>query len=102
MQPLGVVGAASGYTSSRDEGITLSSDGLTAIFASNRSGGDVDLWLGLRPNLDGPFSEPVNLSEVNSTADDGDPRLSNDGHELFFTSLRNGSQLLWHAWRDCP
>jgi Tol biopolymer transport system component len=89
-------------TSSRDEGITLSRDGLTAIFASNRSGGDVDLWLAPRPSLDSPFSEPANLSEVNSTADDSDPRLSTDGHELFFSSSRNGSQLLWHAWRDCP
>jgi Tol biopolymer transport system component len=91
-------------TSQRDEGITLSRDGLTAIFASNRDGGegDVDLWLALRTSLDGPFSEPINLTEVNSSADDVDPHLSNDGHELFFSSLRNGTQVLWHAWRDCP
>jgi Tol biopolymer transport system component len=91
-------------TSQRDEGITLSRDGLTAIFSSNRDSndGDVDLWMALRTSLDGSFSEPVNLTEVNSDEDDADPRLSNDGHELFFSSDRGGTQTLWHAWRDCP
>lgn len=91
-------------TSARDEGITLSRDGLTAIFASNRDNGEgeVDLWLALRTSLDAPFSEPVNLSEVNSDDDEVDPHLSNDGHELFFSSNRNGEQLLYRAWRDCP
>lgn len=91
-------------TSARDEGITLSRDGLTAIFASDRGGGegDVDLWLALRTSLDAAFSEPVNLSEVNSTGVDADPHLSNDGHELFFSSNRGGEQLLYRAWRDCP
>jgi WD40 repeat protein len=91
-------------TSVRDEGITLSRDGLTAIFASNRDGGEgnVDLWLALRSSVDVPFSEPVNLTEVNSAGDDVDPHLSNDGHELFFSSGRSGEQLLYRAWRDCP
>jgi hypothetical protein len=91
-------------TSARDEGITLSRDGLTAIFASNREGseGEVDLWLALRTSVDAPFSEPVNLSEVNSAGDEVDPHLSNDGHELFFSSDRSGEQLLYRAWRDCP
>lgn len=91
-------------TSGRDEGITLSRDGLTAIFASDRAGGEgeVDLWLALRTSLDAPFSEPVNLSEVNSIGDDVDPHLSSDGHELFFSSERSGEQLLYRAWRDCP
>jgi WD40 repeat protein len=98
-----VVNVSELNTSQRDEGITLSRDGLTAIFASNRDDGeDVDLWLALRSSLDSPFSEPVNLSEVNSSDNDVDPHLSNDGHELFFSSSRSGSQLLWHAWRDCP
>jgi Tol biopolymer transport system component len=91
-------------TAQRDEGITLSRDGLTAIFSSNRgdASGNMDLWMALRGSVDAPFSEPVNLTEINSSADDADPHLSNDGHELFFSSMRNGSQVLWHAWRDCP
>lgn len=91
-------------TTLRDEGMTLSRDGLSIIFASNRAGGagNVDLWLALRTSLDAPFSEPVNLTEVNTGDDEVDPHLSNDGHELFFSSNRDGEQLLYRAWRDCP
>lgn len=91
-------------TSAREEGVTLSRDGLSVIFASDRAGGegDLDLWLALRPSVDVPFSEPVSLSELNTPSAEGEPRLAHDGRELFFSSNRGGRQELWRALRDCP
>jgi Tol biopolymer transport system component len=90
-------------TGGSEQGMTLSRDGLTIIFASDRSGGagDTDLWSATRPSRTGTFSAPVNLGQVNSSGEDDDPKLSNDGRELFFSSTRSGSRRLWHALRSC-
>jgi Tol biopolymer transport system component len=89
-------------TASREEGFSLSADGLTLVFSSNREGSaDLDIWLATRPARDAAFSEPANLSAVNSAAPDGDAMLSPDGLELFFTSERNGTNQLFRATRQC-
>jgi hypothetical protein len=80
-------------TSYHDFSPTLSTDGLSVFFSSNRPGGrgDMDLWMATRPSKTAPFPKPVNLgSTVNSGAGDFCPCLSADGLELYFNSSRWG------------
>ncbi|MBA7699087.1 hypothetical protein ES703_107773 [subsurface metagenome] len=73
--------------------ISISTDGLSFIFDSDRSGGygGHDLWVSTRPTLSEPWSTPVNLgSMVNSSKWDYAPALSADSLSLFFTSGRSG------------
>ena len=72
----------------------ISADGLTLLFASERSGGlgGVDLWMTTRASLQDEWSEPVNLGPtVNSSFTDWSPSMSADGLMLFFMSNRPGS-----------
>lgn len=67
---------------------SISNDGNTLYFASDRVGGfgGIDLYMSKRlPN--GKFGAPVNLgNEINSNADEDFPSLSPDGKTLFFSS----------------
>jgi hypothetical protein len=71
---------------------TVSPDGQTLVFASNRAGGHggTDLWRCHRlPN--GDWSRAENLGDnVNTVADERFPFLAADGHTLYFIS--NGWQ----------
>jgi hypothetical protein len=81
---------------------TISGDGLTLIFASDRpgnmpgSGSDfrgLDLWMTTRSDPLDPegWGEPVNLgAQVNSSYSDWSPNLSRDGLALYFSSDRPG------------
>ena len=90
-------------SSARDDRPAVSSDGLTIIFSSDRAGtaGDLDLWLATRSNAQADFSNPTNLSALNSTASDGEPNFSADDRELFFISSRGGSFEIYRAVRAC-
>jgi Tol biopolymer transport system component len=98
-----VVNSAAG-----DNNPTLSGDGLSLYFASDRPGGlgATDLWVARRASLDSPWDAPVNLgSVVNTTAGDGAPVLSADGHLLFIHSNRAGGyggNDIWVARRVDP
>ncbi|MBK9248335.1 MAG: PD40 domain-containing protein [Ignavibacteria bacterium] len=88
---------------------TVSKDGLTLIFSSNREGGSggIDLWITRKQN-DGKWSQPLNLGEsINSTGNEITPFLIGDslyfssdgwggkgGYELFL-SVKNAG--LWQA-----
>ncbi len=70
---------------------SISSDGLSLYFASNRAGGSGswDLWVTTRATLSDPWGPPVNLgSTVNSSTLDLWPNISADGLALFFGSGR--------------
>ncbi len=76
-----------------DQAPSLSPDGLSLYFGSDRPGGlgGTDLWVSRRSCMDCSWGTPVNLgSVVNSGAGDAGPSLSLDGHLLFFTSARPG------------
>lgn len=65
---------------------TVSKDGLTLIFSSNREGGSggIDLWI-TRKQTDGKWSQPLNLGEsINSTGNEITPFLIGDS--LYFSS----------------
>jgi WD40 repeat protein len=81
-----------------DQGESLSKDGLQLYYASNQPGGfgDADLYVARRACADLARPEcawqtPVNLGATVNTNDfEAAPRLSVDGHRLYFTSTRPG------------
>ena len=80
-------------SSKDDEAPALSSDGLTLLFDSSRSGGQggADLWMCTRASSDGPFDRPVNLGPtVNSRFPEHHPVLSSDGLTLLFAKRTRG------------
>lgn len=69
-------------------------DGLEMVLSSERPGGlgttSRDLWVSTRASTLDPWSIPVLLPNVNTTALEGAPALSWDGTELYFISARAG------------
>jgi hypothetical protein len=87
-----------------DSAPTLSSDGLTLYFMSDRAGGvgDSDIWYATRTSTSDVFGTPQNLAQVNSSAVEASPALSADGLKLYFNSNRPGGaggQDIWMATR---
>jgi outer membrane protein OmpA-like peptidoglycan-associated protein/tetratricopeptide (TPR) repeat protein len=67
---------------------TLSSDGRTLYFVSNRAGGNgqSDIWMS-RLQDNGVWSEPKNLGEtINTTGTEMAPYIHPDGQTLYFSS----------------
>jgi len=88
-------------TTSREYHPSISLDGLTLLFASDRPGGygSRDLWVTTRSATSEPWSEPLNLGPtVNSSVGDAGPSISADGLELFFNSPRSGGQGDGDTW----
>ena len=85
-------------SSDRDARPSITKDGLTMYFDSNRPGSlgsttplQVDLWVSTRASTSDPWSIPQSLGDFfNSTAVDARPVLSFDGTELYFHSTRAG------------
>jgi hypothetical protein len=59
---------------------------LTLVFESDRDGGagGTDLYLATRPSLTSPWSAPVPIPGINTTADERDPCLVAAGLQLFY------------------
>jgi Tol biopolymer transport system component len=87
-------------------GLSISADGLSIYFDSDRSGGygGDDLWVATRATKNDDWSAPTNLgSVVNSSTKDNSPSFSADGLSLYFNSTRSGSlggMDLWVAKRE--
>jgi hypothetical protein len=91
-------------TPSDEEGITLSSDSLEVIFASNRPGGvgGRDLYRATRARATEPFASPEPLLGLNTTDNELDPAFSPDAGWLYFVSNRaSGDSSVYRAARDC-
>ncbi len=76
---------------------SISADGLSLYFHSERTGGSgrFDIWMTTRPTKDDPWGEPVNLGPiVNSSADETFPSIAADGLSLYFGD--------GHFWRASP
>ena len=72
-----------------DDGPSISADGLSLYFSSNRPGGygETDLWVTTRSTINGAWGEPVNLGwTVNSLLWEARPNISPDGLTLLFGS----------------
>ena len=75
-------------TSSWDSQPSISPDGRTLYFVSNRAGnfGRMDIWMSVRGN-DGKWSEPLNLGPViNTRGREMSPFIHPDNRTLFFAS----------------
>ena len=72
----------------------ITEDGLTLLFASERSGGlgQRDLWIAKRPFTTSPFGSPEAVTSVNSSADEFAGWLSPDGCRLYFSSDRSSAK----------
>jgi Tol biopolymer transport system component len=91
-------------TSASDSCPSISADGLSLFFMSNRPGGagGNDVWVTTRAMKDDPWGAPVNLgSTVNGSSGDGCPSISADGLSLFFRAGAPGfgGQDLWVTTR---
>jgi WD40 repeat protein len=92
---------------SRELGASLSADGLSIYFGSDRqtgSLGNIDIWVARRACVECPWQTPANLGpNINSAQSDGGPELSQDGHVLFFSSNRTpgtlGGDDIWVSFR---
>ncbi len=77
-------------TDAAESGPSLSADGLTLYFNSNRPGGfgGQDLYMTTRENRLAPWGKPVNLGPVvNSEFPEINPNISHDGLSLYFADV---------------
>jgi hypothetical protein len=84
-----------------DMGSSISADGLSLYFGSDRPGssGDWDIWVTTRTSVSLPWEPAVNLgATINSSGFDGHPCISPDGLTLLFTSNRSGGYGDWDIW----
>jgi hypothetical protein len=87
-------------TSGIDTDGFLTDDGLGLYFSSDRLiKGNQDLYFATRPATGADFVLFVALGELNSPAQDRDPWVSPDGHEIYFSSDRSGTLKIYHATR---
>jgi serine/threonine protein kinase len=95
-----------GVNTEQNEGSpSVSADGLTLVFSSDRPGGlgGNDIWSCRRDTTAEPFGDPVNLGPaVNKRGNDIDPWLSGDGRTLLFVTQRRESPLpdVWQSRRS--
>lgn len=85
-----------------ESGPSISDDGLTLFFHSERAGGLglSDLYVATRALMSDPWGAPVNLgATVNSADFDHAPSISADGLTLYFHSTRAGGQGLHDIWK---
>jgi uncharacterized protein (TIGR02246 family) len=93
-------------TSSGDWGPSISADGLSLYFSSNRPGGygGWDVWLTTRATVSDLWGTPVNLGPtVNTSGDDACPSVTPDGLSFYFSSTRpdgSGEADLWVTMRS--
>jgi len=66
---------------------SISADGRTLYFVSNRSGGKggMDIWMSTLDDK-GNWSVPVNLEEINTPGNESSPFIHLDGRTLYFSS----------------
>jgi len=73
-------------STSSDEGkLTVSADGLSVFFASNRSG-DPDIWTASRAAPGDPFTAIVPVAAVNTDSAEHDPAINASGLRLYLSS----------------
>jgi len=66
------------------------------VFSSTDITG-TNLWYATRSSAEAEFGTPRAIASLNTTASDGDPMLSADGCELYFSSTRGSERHIYHA-----
>ena len=86
-----------------DTKLTMTADGLTGVYASNRvTGADTDIWMVTRSTPTGTFNTPTTtlLTGVNTTNSEFDPHLTADGLHLYYAPDVGTGQIIKLAVRD--
>lgn len=80
---------------------TLSADGLTIYFTSNRAGGvgSGDIWVATRANTSKPFGQITDVGAINSISAELTGWISPDGCRLYFWSNRSGGSGDYDLWQ---
>lgn len=84
-----------------ESGPSLSPDGLTLLFVSDRPGGcgGRDLWMTTRLTTEAPWRRPLNLGpSINSPSEERTGPLLDDNCTLFFSSDRPGGGGSYDIW----
>ena len=93
-QNLQAAGADDAVNTTALEGCpSISKDGTSLYFASNRAGGlgGVDIYVSARSDVDDPWGAPVNVGPpINTSVDELCPTPMRDGHGFMFVSSRPG------------
>jgi hypothetical protein len=100
--PQGVEMAEINALHSRLHTARLTTDELTIFFAGPDTwdaGAEYDIWMATRPDREAPFGEPVNVTVLNSPANDLHATPSADGLTLYFASQRSGRYQLFKSTR---
>ena len=80
-------------STANDQHPSISKDGLSLYFISNRAGGygGNDIWVTQRADADAPWGPPQNLGPaINTEFSEFAPNLTIDGHRLYMNSDRPG------------
>jgi hypothetical protein len=86
---------------------SISADGLSLYFISNRPGGigptgglvGFDIWVTTRASIDDDWGEPVNLgATINTPAGEGGVSISYDGLSLYFDTSQSGTIAINDLW----
>jgi hypothetical protein len=88
---------------SNDGAPSITGDGLTIVYHSNRVGGlgYYDLYMATRLDTNSPFGTSINITELNSGSRDIFPSISSDGKSIYFQTLRSSSFAeIWMATRS--
>jgi WD40-like Beta Propeller Repeat len=78
-------------SSATEQGVSISKDGLSLYFISDRPGGygGLDIYVSHRLSVNDAWGEAMNLGpRINTPYNEFSPRPSIDGHRLYFTSDR--------------
>jgi hypothetical protein len=93
-------------STSRDFKPSISADGLSLFFISNRPDGVgvTDIWVTTRETMQDSWGTPMNLGPtINGTGSDAGASISTDGLSLYFVSVRSGGYGggdIWVTTRD--
>lgn len=81
-------------SSSADESPSITEDGLSLYFNSNRPGGQgVDIWVTRRKTKSDPWGTPVNVGQpVSGLGWQANPDISEDGSTLYFVHATRNSR----------
>jgi Tol biopolymer transport system component len=85
-------------TPGNDESAFLLPGALQLMFGSDVAG-NRDIYLTTRAAVGQPFSPPVPVGGLNTSADESDPWLSPDGHLMVFATNRGGNSEIYQASR---
>ena len=80
-------------SSAREFNASISADGLSLFFISNRPGGvgGLDIWVTTRETTDDPWGTPVNLGPtINSPVGEWGVSISSDGLSLYLDAPQSG------------